>query len=476
MYSIQAPKNHSACVGGWNTMASLASQLSSRRLARAEARQSHNELRLTVLNLLEKDERFAPRLRAFVEDFQRTVAAEELQPTEEAPAEEVEALIEEANDGLRADQQRLIALAEATGVAVAAMRPWEPDTSEGAWNQHDGASLESELRVDAEVGGSAVRLIDARYLIELERRGGIFVRRQDLPEAAFLSLEALKLLPMGGGHGDCLRIISVSHPWQHPDHPDPKGLNLKLLAHTLKAFVEHRGGTYAIFLDFLSVPQKGPTGEARSELDAALFTRALRNMMVWYSHPRILTLKLTALPPDYPNGFTFPLGITPNTASYFERGWCFCESSVTNLTKDFDYVLDLGKLSDASYAQKLEAIIRECAAGRSPPLTPVDFCEILSAKSFTSKKADEETVVRLYESTFTSRFAKAKTLHYSSLAWGDAEMVTFSKVVASGALASCQELYLDGNRISDDGLKALAQACASGALDQLQVCWRPSAS
>ena len=72
---------------------------------------------------------------------------------------------------------------------------------------------------------------------------------------------------------------------------------------------------------FLSVPQKGPTGEARSELDAALFTRALRNMMVWYSHPKILTLKLTALPPGYPDGFTFTLGITPNTASYFERGW-----------------------------------------------------------------------------------------------------------------------------------------------------------
>jgi hypothetical protein len=44
-------------------------------------------------------------------------------------------------------------------------------------------------------------------------------------------------------------------------------------------------------------------------------------MMVWYSHPKILTLKLTALPHGYPDGFTFPPGITPNTASYFERGW-----------------------------------------------------------------------------------------------------------------------------------------------------------
>ena len=74
-------------------------------------------------------------------------------------------------------------------------------------------------------------------------------------------------------------------------------------------------------MQFVSLTQKGPNGEARSEPDAALFGHALRNMMVWYFHPKILTLKLTELPPHYPEGFTFPNGITPNTASYFERGW-----------------------------------------------------------------------------------------------------------------------------------------------------------
>ena len=44
-------------------------------------------------------------------------------------------------------------------------------------------------------------------------------------------------------------------------------------------------------------------------------------MMVWYSHSKGLTLKLTELPPGYPEGFSFPSGITPNTASYFDRGW-----------------------------------------------------------------------------------------------------------------------------------------------------------
>ena len=73
-------------------MASLASQLSSRRLLRAEARQSQSELKLMVLNLMETDERFPPRLRAFLEEYQRSVAAEELPaaaPIAEAAVEEV---------------------------------------------------------------------------------------------------------------------------------------------------------------------------------------------------------------------------------------------------------------------------------------------------------------------------------------------------------------------------------------------------
>ena len=46
--------------------------------------------------------------------------------------------------------------------------------------------------------------------------------------------------------------------------------------------------------------------------------------MDWYSHPKLLTLKLTKLPPGYPTGFTFPPGATPNTADYIDRGWYAC--------------------------------------------------------------------------------------------------------------------------------------------------------
>ena len=102
------------------------------------------------------------------------------------------------------------------------------------------------------------------------------------------------------------------------------------------------------------------------------------------------------------------------------------------MTKDFDYVLDLGKLSESTL--ELGEIVDECTAGRAPPLTPADFRVALSDKSFTSKKADEDMVAGLYETTFTLRFAQAEKLQYSSLKWGDAEAATFAKVVASGAL------------------------------------------
>ena len=42
-------------------------------------------------------------------------------------------------------------------------------------------------------------------------------------------------------------------------------------------------------------------------------------------------------------------------------------------------------------------------------------------------------------------------------------------------LGGLWSLDLEGNQIGDAGLTALAKAVESGALNQLQVCWRPSA-
>ena len=335
------------------------------------------------------------------------------------------------------------------------------------WNHYNGKVFEGALTHDEELGDSAAALVDARFLIALAKaKNGRLRRRQDLPPEAFLDLNTIKKLGMSGGIA--LRIIAVSHPWQQPDNPDPKGINLRLLARVLEVLIKKWGRTYAVFLDFMSLHQKDSDGAERPPHHAALFERALLNMMDWYSHPKVFTLKLTALPEGYPNdGFFFPEGIVPNTASYFGRGWCFCESTVSNISKSPELVFDLGKFSGKS--TDYNEVFKECAAHRPPPLMPKSFRVALDEKAFTSKKADIETVSNLYQQTFGKQMALAKHLFYSHLQWTDAEMIDLCEVLASGSAAQVVYLKLDHNSFGDTGYSALADVISKGSMPELRT-------
>ena len=69
----------------------------------------------------------------------------------------------------------------------------------------------------------------------------------DLPKEAFIDLDTLKRLHRGE-----LRS-SRSAPVVQPDHPDPKEVNLQLLAKVMKIMLEYykqRGvGTFAVFFE-----------------------------------------------------------------------------------------------------------------------------------------------------------------------------------------------------------------------------------
>ena len=147
-----------------------------------------------------------------------------------------------------------VAVENAAGEAVAKAKPLELQEDDEYWREYDGTAFESALQVDPEHGVSPVKLIDMRFIIALGELGGTMVRRQDLPKEAFIDLETVKRLPSGSGF--CLRVIAVSHPWQQPDHPDPKEVNLTLLAKVLERFLTakgHQGGgkgtTYAVFFE-----------------------------------------------------------------------------------------------------------------------------------------------------------------------------------------------------------------------------------
>ena len=47
----------------------------------------------------------------------------------------------------------------------------------------------------------------------------------------------------------------------------------------------------------MSLFQKGPNGEERTEVELTVFKKSLSNMMEWYAHPKMYTFKLTAAHP-----------------------------------------------------------------------------------------------------------------------------------------------------------------------------------
>ena len=147
------------------------------------------------------------------------------------------------------------------------------------------------------------------------------------------------------------------------------------------------------------------------------------------------------------------------------RGWCFCESSVSNLVKDFDFVLDLAKFDES--VTYLHKVIEGCAAKRAPPLAPPVFKEDLSTKTFTSPKADRETVGNLYEKEFDEKLGEAKGLRYENLQWTDADVVKLCGAIATGKLVKLETLYLSNNQIGDASVAALAEVV--GKLPQLKV-------
>lgn len=347
---------------------------------------------------------------------------------------------------------------------------------EGMWERLGGGALEAALTVDAELGDSPVRLVCAHYLIALAKSGKTLVRRQDVPAEAFVSLDRMRRMAVGA-MTTCMRVVCISHPWLQPDHPDPRGDTLRNIARVLEQLVagyatttkglSGGGGTYGVFLDFVSLHQKDENG-ARTAAEGALFGRALGGLSEWYAHPRTIVLKQTALPTGYPAGFTFPQDVTPNQADYHGRGWCFCESALSNLVKDHNLVLDLGMLP-ADPTACLGQIIEACRARREAPLAPERFCERLETKSFTSKKADLITVGEIYRKGFTQRLAASRALVFLQLGWGDREAIDLAGAIESGSLSCVEELLLGENQIGSAGITAMMSAAAGGGLTALRV-------
>lgn len=351
------------------------------------------------------------------------------------------------------------------------------------WLNHGGAEL------DVVLSSGAVSLLDAEWVVSLAKRGGVLSPRQSLPQEAFLSLPEVQT---------AAAIVAASHCWLQPDHPDPRGHNLRVLARALELRLQHAPGCrVAVFYDFCCIHQKcraadgtpgkhvvGWTGGeegavGRLPAEEALFREALGSLGVLYSLPRTFVFMLRAFPADYDDPSAYAR--SGNVAPYLDRGWCFCESSWAAMVKNKDMVLDLsndsgegssGPVDEAAGGTSLpwDAYVAKCRQGRRAPLTPDAFAALLEKKSFTNGSTDRPRVAELYRRCFQERFGKAAWLGYNSLGWGAAEAQAVAAVLASGATPALTELSLQFNSLGDLGAQALAAALPhSRALVQLRL-------
>jgi Ran GTPase-activating protein (RanGAP) involved in mRNA processing and transport len=359
------------------------------------------------------------------------------------------------------------------------MAAWEPAHQPPArevpvcekwrWETYGGGEIEAVL------SSGAIVLLDAQWMVDLADSGGVLLPRQALPDAAFLSLSEVQAAT--SAHASALPVICISHCWLQPDHPDPRGHNLRVLARALKSLLAaEKGRRHAVFYDFCCIHQccrdsrgapKGTTFQYSQQQGAlasgaigryasehGLFKQALGSLGAFYSHPATTVLMLTAFPSDYNDKKHYAR--SGNTQPYFGRGWCYCESSWAMMVKGDDLTLDLGRMSGRGAIEWGE-LRRMCTQGRKAPVLPATFEDELKNKAFTNGKTDLPLVGELYRDGFTARFGAATGLQYGEIGWGDAEATALGTLLGAGAAPNLTKLHLGGNSIGDAGACALAK-------------------
>jgi len=316
-----------------------------------------------------------------------------------------------------------------------------------------------------------------------------------LPPAAFQSYSGvLAGTPACSTPVPKLHVVCVSHCWLQADHPDPRGHNLRILARALRLLDAHvygprpqRMGRWAVFMDLCCIHQncrdsKGVPQQrtyqrlegsdkfadgaiGRFDSENVLFKEALGSLGSFYSHPCTYVFMLTKFPEDYQTAAYTHSG---NTEQYFNRGWCYCESSWAVLTKPSDLTLNLGLSTgdEISYSKLVEV----CSAERKPPVFPDAFEVELQRKAFTNGKDDRPRVAELYRDAFAKRLQYSQRLLFRNLQWDDEHMKQLvTALAASGAGPNLQLLDLRGNRAGDEGAARLAEAFrAPGAFPKLR--------
>ena len=223
-----------------------------------------------------------------------------------------------------------------------------------------------------------LRLISIEWLLA-QPEEWIACRRQDLPPEAFLSAdEAATAL--------AARAIAVlSYRWLTAAHPDPDAFHLRAVRHALRTLRDDpkHQGLAALFMDYLSCPQKDAAGH-RTEAENRVFKLCIQHMGSLYASPRTLVLQHKQLPANFP----------AEQPTYDQSGWCNFEQAVARLLCDerdggakilqIPLEADTTRVASVSYTR--------------PTLAEMDALFQDESRTRFQGRADRETVAQLYRS------------------------------------------------------------------------------
>ena len=162
--------------------------------------------------------------------------------------------------------------------------------------------------------------------------------------------------------------------------------------------------------------------------------------------------------------FTFTLPLL--TRCGLCRGWCFCESSVSNLVKDFDFVLDLAKFDEAwrIWMTSLKDAPQRAAAER-PSLRRTFRPRRSRAQRRTGRR--KESAAKEFDEAWEA------TRLVCRLQWTDAD-VESSAGRSRPAAGEAQGTRPHHNQIGDAGVAALAEAAGKLRLKILNLMTTPT--
>ena len=315
------------------------------------------------------------------------------------------------------------------------------DNCESDWRWKGGELIEALLK--------HTDLVDLGYLIQLIELGGIVPRWQDLPEVAKINRSNCWRLKTWSTNG--LAVLVLSYPWLERAHPDPLGETLTCLLPFFRtmhseAVTHHPFATVGVLMDYMCLPQK----PYRDSSEQERFKCGLKNINQWYVHPNTVVLKVTN---TLPSGMDYA-----NTRPYSQRGWCFFESCVSDITKgqrcSFDFAGYKG------YYRGYSGAGAEMTTTRQPPMSPDRFAHEMRERvgagmlAFTAH-ADMEFVIDQYKIAFVHAFEtfRGAYVSYTNLEWTDEQapqlIEAFEYVKAHCKLNGTLEVELIGNQFSE---------------------------